>query len=251
MAVKKTGKLHTMSRPVNNKIEESPEGPPNGPKNLTREAYRDIRRMIFVNELKPGQKIAYRKMAERLGMSLTPVVQVLKHMEFMGLLRHEPNRGFFIEKITPEEIDEVYELRELLEMNMIEKAVERLDAPGERKLRQALDDYLDASRHGSLKLRIAKDINFHMTLAGLAGQPVTLRMLRHLFDFLYLRFEQEQLFARPQEKSDSEHQAIFDRVVARDAPGAREVIRRHIRMVRENAMEGIRKRLDDTKDIDF
>ncbi|MEN8247236.1 MAG: GntR family transcriptional regulator, partial [Thermodesulfobacteriota bacterium] len=73
---------------------------PENQKNLTKEAYNDIRKMIFLNEFRPGQKVAYRKMAQRLDMSLTPVVQALKLMEHMGLVRHEPNRGFFIDKIT-------------------------------------------------------------------------------------------------------------------------------------------------------
>jgi DNA-binding GntR family transcriptional regulator len=100
---------------------------PSAQKNLTQEAYQDIRRMIFLKELNPGQKVAYREMAERLGMSLTPVVQALKHMEFMGLVRHEPNRGFFIEQISPKEIEEAYELREMLETSLLPSVIKGLD----------------------------------------------------------------------------------------------------------------------------
>ena len=78
--------------------------------NLTRKAYNDIRKIIFLNELRPGQKVAYRDMAKRLGVSLTPVVQALKHMEFLGLLQHEPNRGFFIKPIVVDEVSEAFEM---------------------------------------------------------------------------------------------------------------------------------------------
>ena len=107
-------------------IKKKNDNPPNGEKNLTREAYQDIRRMIFLKELNPGQKVAYREMAERLGMSLTPVVQALKHMEFMGLVRHEPNRGFFIEHISPQEIEEAYQLREMLETSLLPGVIIRM-----------------------------------------------------------------------------------------------------------------------------
>ncbi len=224
---------------------------PNGEKNLTREAYKDIRRMIFLKELNPGQKVAYRKMAERLGMSLTPVVQALKHMEFMGLVRHEPNRGFFIEQISPQEIEEAYQLREMLETSLLPGVIEGLDDKDEKKLKQALDEYLAASRSGSLNLRLAKDINFHMTLAGLSDQRLSIWILRYLFDFLYLRFGQELIFSRPQESVGLEHQAIFDAVVARDLSVARKAMRQHIRNIRNNALEGIQNRLAEAEQIDF
>ncbi len=66
--------------------------------------------MVFLNELRPGQKVAYRVMAKRLGISLTPVVQALKHMEFLGLLQHEPNRGFFIKPIVVDEVSVAFEM---------------------------------------------------------------------------------------------------------------------------------------------
>jgi len=223
----------------------------NGEKDLTREAYKDIRRMIFLKELNPGQKVAYRKMAERLGMSLTPVVQALKHMEFMGLVRHEPNRGFFIEQISPQEIEEAYQLREMLELSLLPAVIENLDDDDEKELKQALDEYLAAGRSGSLNLKLAKDINFHMALAGLSGQRLSIWILRYLFDFLYLRFGQELIFSRPQENAVLEHQAIFDAVAARDVSTARKAMRRHIRNIRNNAREGMQNRLLEAEQIDF
>jgi DNA-binding GntR family transcriptional regulator len=232
-------------------IKKKNDNHPNGEKNLTREAYQDIRRMIFLKELNPGQKVAYREMAERLGMSLTPVVQALKHMEFMGLVRHEPNRGFFIEHISPQEIEEAYQLREMLETSLLPGVIEGLDDKGEKKLKQALGEYLAASRSGSLNLRLAKDINFHMTLADFSDQRISIRILRYLFDFLYLRFGQELIFSRPQESAGLEHQAIFDAVATRDVSAARKAMRRHIRNIRNNALEGMQNRLAEAEQIDF
>ena len=190
-------------------------------------------------------------MAERLGMSLTPVVQALKHMEFMGLVRHEPNRGFFIEQISPQEIQEAYQLREMLELSLLPAVIEDFDDDDEKELKQALDEYLAASRSGSLNLRLAKDINFHMTLAGLSDQRLSIWILRYLFDFLYLRFGQELIFSRPQENAGLEHQAIFDAVAARDVSAARKAMRRHIRNIRNNALEGMQNRLAEAEEIDF
>ena len=224
---------------------------PNSKINLTREAYNDIRKMIFINEFRPGQKVPYRELAKRLGMSLTPVVQALKHMEFLGLLQHEPNRGFYIKPIVAEEISEVYELREMLEVNLIPKIVAQLNKDGASRLKLALDEYLDASRSGSLKVRLSKDMNFHMTLAEISSQSISIRVLRYLLDFLYLRFEKEQIFSRPQESSAVEHQKIYDCIMARNSREAGKAVRNHIRSVKDNVMEDLRNRLEDSEAIEI
>ena len=217
--------------------------------NLTREAYNEIRRLIFLNELRPGQKVAYREMAQRLGMSLTPVVQALKHMEFMGLLQHEPNRGFYIKPIAPQEVSEAYDLREQLESKMIPKIIVRLDEDGQRRLKGALEDYIQAGHTGSLKLRLAKDMNFHMTLAEISQQSITIWMLRYLLDFLYLRFEKEMIFSRPQESSAAEHRRIYDCVMERNPRAARKAMRDHIRSIKSNVLEDLHNRISETEEI--
>ena len=229
----------------------NPGSKPNSKINLTRDAYNDIRKMIFTNELRPGQKVAYRDMAKRLGMSLTPVVHALKHMEFLGLLQHEPNRGFYIKPIVAEEISEAYELREVLEVNLIPKIVAQLDDDGENRLKLALEEYLDAGRSGSLKLRLAKDMNFHMTLAEISNQSISIWMLRYLLDFLYLRFEKELIFSRPQESAAVEHQTIIDCIMARNALKAKKAMQDHIRSVKKNVLEDLQNRMVESEEIEI
>jgi DNA-binding GntR family transcriptional regulator len=219
--------------------------------NLTRDAYNDIRKMIFLNELRPGQKVAYRDMAKRLGMSLTPVVQALKHMEFLGLLQHEPNRGFYIKPMDAEEIAEAYDLRVVLEVNLVPKIVVRLDEDEKSRLQFALQEYLAAGRSGSLMLRLSKDMNFHMTLAEISGRPLSIRMLRYLLDFLYLRFEKERIFSRPRESAAVEHQKIFDALVAGQTREAQKAMRDHIRSVKDNVMEDLCNRIMETEKIEI
>ncbi|MCP4671441.1 MAG: GntR family transcriptional regulator [Desulfobacula sp.] len=220
-------------------------------KNLTREAYNDIRKMIFSNELKPGQKIPYRKMADGLDMSLTPVVQALKHMEFMGLVCHEQNRGFFVESVTPQEIDEAYKLRIIIEPAMLSHTILNIDEQGIEKIGTALDEYLDACQRGSLKLKLVKDIQFHMSMAELSRQKLSILILRYLFDFLYLRFGQELIFSRPSEDSADAHAAIFKAIKLKKVKKATLVLKKHIKAIHKNALDGIQERLSEVDDIIF
>ena len=220
-------------------------------KNLTKKAYQDIRKRIFLDGLKPGQKVPYRRMAEGLNMSLTPIVQALKHMEFMGFVRHEQNRGFFVEKVTPDEIDEAYKLRYMLEPAMLTETISKLDKNGEKKIGDALDEYIEACRTGSLKLRIVKDIQFHMIMAELSGQSLSVQMLRHLFDFLYLRFSQELIFSRPSENSVADNTAIYKAIQNRDVKKATRALKEIISVTHKNALEGLQDRLADSEEVIF
>jgi len=190
-------------------------------------------------------------MADGLNMSLTPVVQALKHMEFMELVRHEQNKGFFVEKVTPEEIDEAYKLRGMLEPIMLVETIQKLDENGEKKIHAALEGYLDACRKGSVKLKLVKDIHFHMSIAELSGQNLSILILRYLFDFLYLRFSQQLIFSRPLEDSNEVHSAIFDAIKSRDTQTAVSVMKGHISTIHENALTGIQERLLDFEEIIF
>ena len=89
----------------------------NGQVDHSQKAYNGIRRMLYHKELIPGQKIAYRELAERLNMSPTPIIQALKWLELQGFVRHEPNRGYFMAPFSLEELEQIYELRELLEQS--------------------------------------------------------------------------------------------------------------------------------------
>ena len=76
-------------------------------------------------------------------------------------------------------------------------------------------------------------------------------MLRYLLDFLYLRFEKEQIFSRPQESSAVEHQKIYDCIIAGDAREAGKAMREHIRSVKNNVMEDLPNRLKVSQEIEI
>ena len=220
-------------------------------KNLTYEAYQDVREMIFSEELKPGSKIPYRRMAERLNMSLTPLIQALKHMEFMGLVTHNQNRGFFVSEVNPKEIKEAFKLRMLLEIQMLTETMTKIDDQGVAKLRAALENYLNFPPDGPSKVRLVNDIQFHMTLAQLSGETLSIFILRYLFDFLYLRIGNNLVFSRPFEDAGGNHAAIFDSIEKRDAPRAVETLKNHLQKIYDMADQDLQEKASPPKRFVF
>jgi DNA-binding GntR family transcriptional regulator len=60
-------------------------------------------------------------------MSLTPVIQALKRLEYQGLVRHEAKRGYFTEPMSLQEVQEIYDMRELLETSLLRDVLRNLN----------------------------------------------------------------------------------------------------------------------------
>ena len=202
----------------------------------TQIAYQGIRRLLFLNELSPGQKITIRELAERLGMSQTPVIQALKWLEFQQLVRHEPNRGYFLEPISIQEVSEVYELRELIELSLLPKVMERMNASVRKKLQSALNDHLQATREFYLYDRLSKDMEFHLTLARLSGCRVQERTLANLFDILYLKYGASVLFTTSMDSADADHKNLFEAMGNNDLKAAKRILSSHIKRVKKHVL---------------
>lgn len=216
---------------------------------LTWKAYHEIRKMLFMNEIGQGQKLNHQDLAARLGMSRTPIVQALKCMELQGLVRNEPNRGFYVNYLGIEELTEIFDLRRVIEVSLPPDIVRHMTPDGARRLNASYDVFLEASRKKEFKKRLYRDMEFHLALAELARRPVFQQILGDLLDRLYLRFEQETLFSRPMEKAETEHRHIVDCLLKGDAATAATAISEHLDSIRDNAIECFRRRLAEKESL--
>ena len=208
---------------------------------FTREAYMGIRRMFFVNEIGPDQKISYGDLAKKLGMSTTPVIQALKRLEDQGLVRHEPNRGYYTESISLKEIIEIYDFRELIETSLLPKTIAGMNKKKLKILKKALDNHLDAVRDIYLKERLLKDMEFHLILAGLSQCTIQINTLKSLFDLLYLKYRGNILFVTPMDTVDSEHIKLYEYIAVSNLDGATRILRQHISNVKNHAITSIER----------
>ncbi len=213
----------------------------------TQKAYEGIRKMLFHNEIVAGQKISYRDLSERLGMSQTPIIQALKWLEFKQLVRHEPNRGYYTASISLQEVEEIYDLRELIELNQLPLALKRIDGRDLRRLKAALDAHLKASRNVYLYDRLLRDMEFHLMLSELSGRKVQHQTLTNLFDLLYLKYGGEFLFSSSMDSADADHKELFGHIEQRDLKGAKRVLSRHILRVKAHVLKGVRQMIEATQ----
>jgi DNA-binding GntR family transcriptional regulator len=209
------------------------------PAGHTQRAYEGVRNRLCGSEIVPGQKISYRDLSERLGMSQTPVIQALKWLEFQQLVRHEPHRGYYTAPISLQEVEEIYDLRKLIELDLLQNTLKQIDTQGIKRLRVALDAHLKASKNVHLYDRLLKDMEFHLELAALSGRLVQQKALKNLFDLLYLKYGGKFLFSTSMDSADTDHQELFERIAKHDLKGARTVLARHILRVKKHVLQGV------------
>ncbi len=218
-----------------------------GREDHTVKAYSGIRQMLFHNEIAPDQKISYGDLAKRLEMSQTPIIQALKWLEIQGLVRREPNRGYYTEPISLKEVEEIYNMRELIETSLLPETINRVTDEDIEQLLISLEQHKEASKDVYLSRRLSKDMDYHMLLASFSQCQVQQRMLRSLFDLLYLKYRTNILFITFNETVQQDHRSIFEAVARRDLQEAQRCLVGHIRNIKDHVMEGLERSIKEKR----
>lgn len=215
---------------------------------LARKAYQGIRQMLFYNEIIPGQKIKYQDLADRIGVSITPVIHALKWLEFKNIVRHEPNRGYFVNEVSLQEIREIYDSRLLIEVSLVPEIVRHVEKDGLKQLQKTRDAYLAAVESDNYYGRLMTDMKFHLTLASLSHCRIQLKMLQELFDLLLLKYTRNLLLLGIMDSSRQEHDQIFQTLSDRDSEGLQSALATHLGHVRTHIIEGFKKMVVSRKE---
>ena len=214
-------------------------------------AYMGIRQMLFYNEITPGQKIKYQDLADRLEVSITPVIHALKWLEFKGIVRHEPNKGYYVNEVSLQEIREIYETRLALEVAILPQTMANLDKSGIKRLQTSLDAFEDMVKKSDHYGRLMTDMKFHYTLASLSQCRIQLKMLEELFDLLFLKYSRNLVLTSIMEDSLHEHQEIFESLKTRDLHVVQKVLSGHLINVKDHILEKFDRMIMNKKEPVF
>lgn len=208
---------------------------------LAQKAFQGIRQMLFYNEIIPGQKIKYQDLADKIGVSITPVIHALKWLEFKNIVSHEPNRGYFVNEVSLKEIKEIYDTRLLLEVSLVPEIINSVDDESIQRLKQSQDDYFTAVDEENYYSRLMTDMKFHLTLASISQCHIQLKMLQELFDMLLLKYTRNLVLLGIMDSSLKEHANIFDSLKNKDAASLNNALSAHLDHVRTHITEGFKR----------
>jgi DNA-binding GntR family transcriptional regulator len=203
------------------------------PANLRGQAVEMLRASIVAGELEPGEIYSAPALAERLGVSATPVREAMLDLASDGLVQPVRNRGFRVVVVDEDALDEISELRQMLEVPAMGKVVARA---GDEELVALFEkvDRIEAGAEGSDAAEfLFADRDFHLSLLALGGNARLVRLVGQLRNQTRLAgikvlAESGQLMA-----SALEHRPILEAVCRRDAELAQTLMRAHLDHTRE------------------
>lgn len=203
-------------------------------------AYHRLVSMIFGGELSHGTPLSERKLAEKLGMSRMPVHEALRRLEREGVVEVKPARGTFIRRVEAEDLAEICRVREALEclaadLAAVHGASPALQACGARMRIMAQDP----SAFTAAEIDDA-GTDFHKLLMQSSANAALIETMRLVRLRFRLAFHLPRYLAHDKVNSTlSEHIAIFDAVIARDANAASRFMREHLRLGLEMRLRAI------------
>lgn len=203
------------------------------PHNMMESAYLKIKDMIFVQHIVPGQKLIYRELAKALSMSSTPVQFALGRLEQEGFVERIPNVGYYVRKINLQEIEDLFDLRMILELYAVEMAIRNQTPEDIRLLEELQQNHKNYNIQIYDRRKLILDAAFHSQIAALSRNQEIVKELRRIFEHTYLRSPVERIPPVRLPIAAAQHQEILQRIRERDVTGARESLERHIREAKE------------------
>ncbi|OFX15917.1 MAG: hypothetical protein A2Z18_00065 [Armatimonadetes bacterium RBG_16_58_9] len=222
--------LPTRGAPTNSNLkEQSPDGRYNGDR-LADFAYKTVRKQILEGTLCPGEQLIETQLADRLGVSRTPVRNALTRLEREKLVTSIPNKGSFVASLSPVDVAEIYDVREVIE-GLAARLLARRITRGESDLLREL-----AARADSPSATLDDDAEFHSVLIRMSGN----KLLADLVDTFCLHALTLDVRSRQMvtsgdveilqtDRDMDAHRTVAEKIIRGDAKGAEESIKYYIR----------------------
>lgn len=206
--------------------------------------FNTLRQAILTGEMKPGERLMEIHLANKLGVSRTPIREAIRKLELEGLVIMIPRRGAEVAQITWKSLKDVLEVRRALDVLAIELACERMEREQLDSLYQACDDFKKATESEDIRKIAEADVVLHDIIVKATGNNRLIQLVNNLSEQMY-RYRFEYIKDKSQhERLVEEHYEMHAAIKAKDKEKAAIVVRKHI----DNQEEAIIKQLQLEKD---
>jgi DNA-binding GntR family transcriptional regulator len=202
-------------------------------RNLREEITQTLRAAVISGELRPGVVYSAPSLATQFGVSATPVREAMLDLAGEGLVDTVRNKGFRVTELSEKDLDDLSELRALIEVPTVRRIAEAGVTPEILdELRPLAAEIEAAAARRDLIAHVAADLEFHLRLLALAGNQHLVETVRSLRSRSRL-YGLHALAARDAlVPSAHEHAELLDLLATGDADAVEDLMRRHIAHVR-------------------
>ena len=201
--------------------------------------FNTLRQAILRGELQPGERLMEIQLAQRLGVSRTPVREAIRKMELEGLVLMIPRRGAEVAEITRQDLEDVLEVRAALEELAVKDACEHITDEQLQDLKKAANEFKRSLEGTDLVACAEADIHFHEIIYAATNNKRLVQMLNNLREQMY-RYRMENLKdKRTYRTLVEEHDAIRRALKKHDKEKAGAAINVHIENQRRSILASI------------
>ena len=202
--------------------------------------FNTLRQAILRGELKPGERLMEIQLANKLGVSRTPIREAIRKLELEGLVLMIPRKGAEVAEITEKSLRDVLEVRRALEELAVELVCEKITDEQIQDLKGAAEDFKASLKEGDITRIAEADVKFHDVIYMATDNQKLIQLLNNLREQMY-RYRVEYL-----KRSDfhqqliDEHEEIIETIESGQKDRAVQVVCQHVDNQVEAVMDTIR-----------
>lgn len=199
-------------------------------------AYEIVKEKLLSGEYPPGSRIREDLIAEEISMSRTPVREAINQLSAEGFLNNIPRKGIFFIELTPKEIRELLDVREVLEALAVEKCIEHLNDDNLNELKSILKEFEDALNKENYHECNELDSKFHQKIAEISGNKKLILYIKDIEGFMMVgrNIEKKNNPKEKNMKTLEEHKRILMSIEQRDKKDAVNAVRENINRMKKN-----------------
>jgi DNA-binding GntR family transcriptional regulator len=189
----------------------------------------ELRMRILSGALQAGAQLRQEVLAAELGVSRIPLREALRLLEGEGLVTIVPHRGAVVSVLSPDEIGELFDLRVLIEPDLIRRAVPHMTPDDLREAEATLAGYKAALEHRDVGTWGRLNTRFHLALYRPARRPRSFALAQTLLDQADRYTRMQLLLTEGQLRAQQEHEALLAACRAGEIDRAGRLLDQHIR----------------------
>lgn len=190
--------------------------------------FNTLRQAILTGELKPGERLMEIHLADKLGVSRTPIREAIRKLELEGLVTMIPRRGAEVAQITEKNLKDVLEVRRALDALCAELACDRINQEEKQQLKEACTAFEEATKTKNAKIIAQADVALHDIIVEATGNQRLIQLIHNLSEQMY-RYRFEYIKDESQHAMlVKEHRIIYESIINNDKDTAAKAAKLHI-----------------------
>lgn len=200
---------------------------------LQNDVYNKIKKAIIYGELGPGEKLSEIDVAKELDVSRTPIRETFRQLQMEGYITFVPNRGAFVSRLSPEEVEGIYDIVSLLEGYGAGLAAKTVSESELKELKRLQKKLVVLASKKKYREYIEANTAFHRHITSLSGNASLDRVVTELRARIYRYRLTSVTIPGYLQRYASDHEKIAGAISDRDSVQAEKYMRDHVNFVKK------------------